>query len=80
VRSFLLVIGAKLGKFAAVIGRGGLLARPTVAEIYRYRAAVDDSMQTLMTNLPEGDWEQLRRLLVLGLNHEQQHHDHHQQV
>jgi ergothioneine biosynthesis protein EgtB len=55
--------------------RRGLLARPTVAEIYRYRAAVDDSMQTLMTNLPEGDWEQLRRLLVLGLNHEQQHQE-----
>ncbi len=34
VRSFLRVIGAKLNKFAAVIGRGGLLA-PLAAGVYR---------------------------------------------
>jgi len=51
----------------------GLLSRPTVAEILRYRAHVDEAMQRLLTRA-EGDPE-LGFLVTLGLNHEQQHQE-----
>jgi ergothioneine biosynthesis protein EgtB len=53
----------------------GLLSRPTVAEVYRYRRAVDDRMAALLepgaASLPPS----LAELVVLGLNHEQQHQE-----
>ncbi len=51
----------------------GLLSRPTVAEILRYRAHVDAAMQRLLPR-SEGDPE-LGFLVSLGLNHEQQHQE-----
>ncbi|GAB4243324.1 MAG: ergothioneine biosynthesis protein EgtB [Elainellaceae cyanobacterium] len=51
----------------------GLLSRPTVAEVYRYRAYVDQAMQQLIseqTGNPE-----FESLLALGLHHEQQHQE-----
>ena len=51
----------------------GLLSRPTVAEILRYRAHVDEAMQRLLPRA-EGDPE-LGFLVTLGLNHEQQHQE-----
>jgi len=53
----------------------GVLSRPTVAEVYKYREAVDESMVSLIEGAAERDWENLSRLLVLGLNHEQQHQE-----
>jgi ergothioneine biosynthesis protein EgtB len=53
----------------------GLLSRPTVAEVYRYRAYVDEHMARLFR---PGCAELLRDLaatLVLGLHHEQQHQE-----
>jgi ergothioneine biosynthesis protein EgtB len=53
----------------------GLLSRPTVAEVYRYRAAIDEQV---LRFLGEADEETLGRVgptLVLGLNHEQQHQE-----
>ncbi|MBD1849045.1 ergothioneine biosynthesis protein EgtB [Leptolyngbya sp. FACHB-711] len=47
----------------------GLLSRPTVEEIYRYRAYVDDAMRSLLSQ-PE-----LAPLIKLGLHHEQQHQE-----
>lgn len=47
----------------------GLLSRPTVEEIYRYRAYVDDAMRSLLSQ-PE-----LAPLIELGLHHEQQHQE-----
>jgi ergothioneine biosynthesis protein EgtB len=51
----------------------GLLSRPTVSEVYRYRAYIDRAMTTLLsqTSTP-GD---LAALIVLGLHHEQQHQE-----
>lgn len=50
----------------------GLLSRPTVEEIYRYRAYVDDGMRSLLTaNLHPT----LAPLVELGLHHEQQHQE-----
>lgn len=53
----------------------GLLSRPTVEEIYRYRAHIDDNMRELITAGDESIWQELVFLVELGLNHEQQHQE-----
>jgi len=50
----------------------GNLSRPSVNEIYQYRAYVDEAMvKFLATALPD----EVRELLILGFNHEQQHQE-----
>ncbi|GAB4008616.1 ergothioneine biosynthesis protein EgtB [Spirosoma migulaei] len=51
----------------------GNLSRPTVSGVYAYRAYVDEHMSHFLntTNLPPD----LQALIVLGLNHEQQHQE-----
>jgi ergothioneine biosynthesis protein EgtB len=51
----------------------GLLSRPTLHEIISYRAHVDDNMMRLLSD--RADDEQLRTVVTLGLNHEQQHQE-----
>jgi ergothioneine biosynthesis protein EgtB len=51
----------------------GLLSRPTVAEIYRYREYVDTAMRSLIAE-NYGNFE-LESLVTLGLHHEQQHQE-----
>ncbi|MDJ0705744.1 MAG: ergothioneine biosynthesis protein EgtB [Leptolyngbyaceae cyanobacterium MO_188.B28] len=51
----------------------GLLSRPTVEEVYRYRAYVDQAMQRLLRVQAENS--DLESLLILGLHHEQQHQE-----
>jgi formylglycine-generating enzyme required for sulfatase activity len=46
-----------------------------VAEIYRYRTAVDQAMEALIAGVSEAQWERIKSLAVLGLNHEQQHQE-----
>lgn len=53
----------------------GLLARPTVEEVYRYRAHVDAALMELLDSAPERLREDLEFRLGLGLNHEQQHQE-----
>lgn len=53
----------------------GLLSRPTVAEIHQYRAAVDEAMLEFITTATEMQWQKAEPLIVLGLNHEQQHQE-----
>jgi len=62
------------GKMFARSDRG-LLSRPTVEEIYRYRAYVDDNMRQLITHGEDSAWRDLSFLVELGLNHEQQHQE-----
>lgn len=50
----------------------GNLSRPTVEEVYHYRKHVDEAMETL---LKLTDSEELQRLTILGINHEQQHQE-----
>jgi ergothioneine biosynthesis protein EgtB len=50
----------------------GLLTRPTVREVLAYRQHVDDAMYTL---LDAGIDEVVAGVIVLGLNHEQQHQE-----
>jgi ergothioneine biosynthesis protein EgtB len=53
----------------------GILSRPTVAEVYAYRAHVDEAMtewcQSRLSAVPA----EVARTLVLGLHHEQQHQE-----
>ncbi len=53
----------------------GLLSRPTVREVLRYRAAVDEQMLQLVDDLPQQRWLGFAELVELGLNHEQQHQE-----
>jgi ergothioneine biosynthesis protein EgtB len=53
----------------------GLLSRPTVADIYDYRAHVDAAMSKFVSRCPEEHVQTVRDRLVLGLHHEQQHQE-----
>ena len=53
----------------------GLLARPTVAEVYRYRAAVDAEMLQFLEQAGDEVFRRLGATVVLGLHHEQQHQE-----
>ncbi|MDR3634142.1 MAG: ergothioneine biosynthesis protein EgtB [Isosphaeraceae bacterium] len=55
--------------------RRGLLSRPTVAEVYTYRAAVDDRMRTFLADCNDRALDRLSTTIALGLNHEQQHQE-----
>jgi ergothioneine biosynthesis protein EgtB len=52
----------------------GLLSRPTIAEVYRYRAHVDDAMTRWFAEAGELPAD-AASLVELGLNHEQQHQE-----
>jgi len=51
----------------------GLLTRPSLAEVLDYRAHIDARMRTLLA--AQGGDEELRELIELGLQHEQQHQE-----
>ena len=55
--------------------RRGILSRPTVAEVYRYRAAVDSRMKEFLDGAQDAAFERIRSTLILGLHHEQQHQE-----
>ncbi|MDF2430959.1 MAG: hypothetical protein JWP44_590 [Mucilaginibacter sp.] len=50
----------------------GNLSRPTVIEIYRYREYVDDAIAKFLC---EDISDDVKELMVLGLNHEEQHQE-----
>jgi len=53
----------------------GLLSRPTVEEVYRYRAWVDDHMAALINIADSDSWPAIALRISIGLNHEQQHQE-----
>jgi ergothioneine biosynthesis protein EgtB len=53
--------------------RRGLLSRPTVEEIYRYRAHTDEAMAGLIERA--GGHGEVASRVTLGLHHEQQHQE-----
>ncbi len=53
--------------------RRGMLSRPPLDEVYRYRGHVNDRMRKLMESVDEARWRELAFYVVLGLNHEEQH-------
>lgn len=50
----------------------GNLSRPTVADIYKYRAYVDEAMAKFLCEEPSAE---VKELLTLGFNHEEQHQE-----
>ncbi len=51
----------------------GLVSRPTLTEVFAYRAAIDAQ---LLRGAADGDWDEATLALVeLGLQHEQQHQE-----
>jgi len=53
----------------------GMLSRPGIEEIARYRAHVDVAMRRLILTADETAWRALAPLVELGLHHEQQHQE-----
>jgi ergothioneine biosynthesis protein EgtB len=53
----------------------GLLTRPTVAEVYNYRASVNERMFDLLNGADHEHWARIGPAIVLGLHHEQQHQE-----
>ena len=53
----------------------GLLSRPGVAEIGRYRVKVDEAMDQLLVTGGTGQPARVPQLVELGLHHEQQHQE-----
>lgn len=65
--SYYNAVGARLAR-----PNRGLLSRPTLEEVYRYRAQVDARMAELLEST---DDPRPAALVELGLNHEQQHQE-----
>jgi ergothioneine biosynthesis protein EgtB len=55
--------------------RRGLLSRPGVQDVYRYRAHVDAAIEELLAGCAAEHEEPVRERVVLGLHHEQQHQE-----
>jgi ergothioneine biosynthesis protein EgtB len=55
--------------------RRGLLSRPTVEEVYRYRFHVDTHMEEFLNRAQDDLPGDLASIIELGLNHEQQHQE-----
>ncbi|MCG6969079.1 MAG: ergothioneine biosynthesis protein EgtB [Gammaproteobacteria bacterium] len=53
----------------------GLLSRPTVKQVYRYRAHVDEHINTLLSQANHPQWPEITRRMIIGVNHEQQHQE-----
>lgn len=53
----------------------GLVSRPTVREVYAYRAHVDDAMLHLIESIAGDAAHPAHRVIELGLHHEQQHQE-----
>jgi ergothioneine biosynthesis protein EgtB len=53
----------------------GYISRPTVEEVFAYRAHVDAAMESLLEGAAAATLETLTPLLTIGIHHEQQHQE-----
>lgn len=53
----------------------GLLTRPLLASVHRYRAHVETAVEQLMASADEAGWAAVQPLVELGLQHEEQHQE-----
>jgi len=53
----------------------GLVTRPTVAEVFAYRAHVDDALHVLIERIGDDPHHPALPVIELGLHHEQQHQE-----
>lgn len=56
----------------AIRNQRGTITRPTVEEVYQYRKYVDGKIEELVQ---KEDNNEIRALVILGVNHEQQHQE-----
>jgi len=56
----------------AIRNQRGIMSRPTVDEVYEYRKYVDEGMLELLSSFHSSE---VKELLILGINHEQQHQE-----
>jgi ergothioneine biosynthesis protein EgtB len=52
-----------------------VLSRPSVEQVYQYRADIDKRILDLLTEIDESQWQKIAFLVTLGLHHEQQHQE-----
>src|SRR5205823_551330 len=55
--------------------RRGLISRPTVKEAQRYRSSIDSHIDDLISGAGENLLSEIEPILILGINHEQQHQE-----
>lgn len=55
--------------------RRGLITRPTLEEVYAYRAAIDRAMEDYLESAGDTLPAAVAAVIELGLNHEQQHQE-----
>jgi len=53
----------------------GLVTRPTTEDVFRFRESVDERVEELIRTVDEEDLEQVRFLIDIGIQHEQQHQE-----
>lgn len=53
----------------------GLLSRPTVKEVFEYRAYVNEEVEAFINQADDKIWEQAAKVIEIGINHEQQHQE-----
>ena len=53
----------------------GLISRPGLEDVLRYRQDITDNMMQLVSNCDAVEFKEIAPLLVLGINHEQQHQE-----
>lgn len=53
----------------------GLISRPTVDEVYEFRAFVDKNMFDLFENSDDKTFSEIAPIIEIGLHHEQQHQE-----
>ena len=53
----------------------GLLSRPTMSEIFKYRAYVNERMEQYLADAQDEDLAPLLPIIEVGLHHEQQHQE-----
>ena len=55
--------------------RRGLITRPTVSQTFDYRQSVDEAIVELVSDHADAGWDDLARVVELGIHHEQQHQE-----
>lgn len=53
----------------------GLLSRPTVKEVFEYRAYVNEQIENFIQGCDDKLWEEASQVIEIGMNHEQQHQE-----
>lgn len=53
----------------------GMLSRPTVKEVFEYRAYVNEQMEQFIENASEELWDEAAFIVEIGNHHEQQHQE-----